>query len=141
MGYLTVPRSCLHVAARHVESGDASAAKKPLVRADRFDYPDTLRALLVGYLPEGYPSTTFAATLMNTSVRTLHRKLSAYNLSYAAMIDEVRFNAAKNLLLDANLQIEEVARAVGFDDASHFARMFRRIGGLSPKMYRKTAFS
>jgi len=31
----------------------------------------------------------------------------------------------------------DIGHAVGFDDPAHFARMFVRIAGLSPREYRK----
>jgi AraC-like DNA-binding protein len=140
MGYLSVPRSCLHIAATqsapHADSPDAE--EQALVMADHFDYVGTLRAVLSGYLTEGYPSAKFAASLMNTSTRTLARRLSACDLNYSAVVDEVRFDTARKLLRNPDLKIIDVSEAVGFADQSHFARMFRRIGGLSPENFRTT---
>ena len=102
-----------------------------------FDYLETLKALLRAYLVDGYPSAQKMAAAMDISVRTMARRLSAQGLSYRAVVDEVRFESAKQLLLVKDLRISEVARAVGFDDPSHFSRLFRRIGGLSPRQYRR----
>jgi AraC-like DNA-binding protein len=103
------------------------------------DYVDTLRALLKAYLSEGYPSARFAASLIDTSERTLARRLSGCGLTYGALVDEVRFTVAKDLLAEPDARIVDVGRAVGFDDQSHFTRMCRRIGGLTPNQMRKAA--
>jgi len=136
--YLTVPRSCLHL--RGPTETKAVNIEKPLIHTDRLNYLDSLRMILRAYLADGYVSAPQAASLMDTSERTLHRRLSQHGIGYGAMVDEVRFNTAREFLDDPDLRIIDVARTVGFDDASNFSRMFRRVGGLSPKDYRKTSF-
>ena len=91
------------------------------------------------YLPDGYPSARFSAALMNVSERTLARRLADCGLTYGTLIDEVRFAEAKKLLLESGLRVEDVAVSVGFSDQSNFTRMFRRVGGLTPRAYRKAA--
>ena len=135
MGWIAIPRSCLHIAAGSSSPGDG--AKDSLVLADRFDYVDTLRALLRTYLSEGYPSAKLAASLMDTSVRTLHRRLSMCGVRYQEVIDEVRFDRSKELLRVSSAPIGEVAFECGFTDPAHFSRMFRRIGGLGPGQFRR----
>ena len=137
LGYLTVPRSCLHAPplSRRV-LGDA---ERSLVLADGFDYVDTVRSLITTYMADGYPSARVIARLMGTSVRTLHRKLSAHGVAYQTLIDGVRFGRAAELLRDRDVGIGDVARSVGFDDPAHVARMFRRVGGLSPREFRLTS--
>jgi len=134
VGYLAVPRSCLPMAARSPHQEDQG--EEPLILAKDFDYVDILKALLRAYLAEGYPSARQVASLMDTSERTLARRLSARGLSYRVVVDAVRFDAAKELLLNTDARISDVSRAVGFDDPAHFSRMFRRIGGLSPRQFR-----
>jgi len=136
MGYIAVPRACLHHMVRRtaLKSGVAD----DLVLSENFDYLDTLRAVLKPCLPDGYPSAQFVAALMGVSERTLARRLSACGLTYGTLIDEVRFAEAKNLLQKPGTRIEDVAISVGFDDQSNFTRMFRRVGGLSPGAFRKT---
>lgn len=49
----------------------------------------------------------------------------------------VRINRAKQLLVDHELNITDISYAVGFSDAAHFSRTFRKQTGLSPSSYRK----
>ena len=43
---------------------------------------------------------------------------------------------AKNLLLNPNLRVSEIAYEVGFQSLTHFNRVFKRILGQSPTEYR-----
>ena len=137
MGYIAVPRACLHQAVRRT-TRKIAVADDPVL-TENFDYIDTLRAVLKSYLPDGYPSARFAAELIGVSGRTLARMLSTCSLTYGALIDEVRFAEAKKLLLKPGAQIKDVAISTGFNDQTNFTRMFRRIGGLTPREFRKVA--
>jgi AraC-like DNA-binding protein len=133
-GYIAIPRSCLHRAACRTVLKDCGADAS--VMNECVDYMDTLRAVLRAYLPDGYPTARFAAKLMDTSERTLTRRLAAYRLTYGALIDDLRFGMAKENLQNPDMRIMDVARSVGFNDQGDFTRMFRRVGGLTPRAYR-----
>jgi AraC-like DNA-binding protein len=49
---------------------------------------------------------------------------------------EHRIQRAAHLLTDSNLQIKEIAYAVGYEHPSSFVRAFRRHFACSPKQYR-----
>lgn len=136
MGYVAVRRSDLHRAppSRSTPAGQDGS----LVIASNLDFLTTLRAVLKAYLADGYPSAQLAARLMETSVRTLARRLEASSMTYQGLIDELRFEVARDLLTDADARIGDVGLAVGFADPAHFARMFRRVAGLSPRQFRET---
>lgn len=61
----------------------------------------------------------------------------ATGLNFTEYLARVRVEKAKNLLLNPNLRISEVAFAAGFQSLSHFNRVFRRIAGESPTRYRE----
>lgn len=48
---------------------------------------------------------------------------------------KLKMNRAIELLLDQRLMVKEVADALGFADAFHFSRTFKRIYGLSPERF------
>lgn len=58
--------------------------------------------------------------------------------SFTEFVSRTRVEKAKNLLLNPNLRISEIAFAAGFQSLGHFARMFKRIVGRSPSDYRDT---
>jgi YesN/AraC family two-component response regulator len=56
-------------------------------------------------------------------------------------LHDLRVTQAKLLLRDHGLRISEVAFTVGFNDLSHFDRIFRRLVGRSPSQYRRSLLS
>jgi len=60
----------------------------------------------------------------------------ATGLNFTDYLSRVRVEKAKNLLLNPNLRVTDVAFASGFQSLSHFNRVFRRIAGQSPTAYR-----
>lgn len=48
-----------------------------------------------------------------------------------------RLNIAKQLLLESDFSITEIAYRCGFSDASYFSKVFRSSVGVSPLEYRK----
>ena len=143
-GYIAVPRSCLH---RAPLSRDTTAGRaEGLLLNDNILDPGTgtaylsqLQSVLSSYLSEGYISQRVAAELMSTSVRTLTRRLSEFGLTYGTLIDDLRFKVAKEKLCNTDQPIYDIAHSVGFKNQGSFTRMFRRIGGMSPKEFRDSA--
>jgi AraC-like DNA-binding protein len=77
------------------------------------------------------------AQAMHTSVFyfcKLFRK--ATGLTFTEFVSRTRIEKAKNLLLNPNLRISEVAYEVGFQSLTHFNRVFKKITGESPTEYR-----
>lgn len=52
-------------------------------------------------------------------------------------LNRLRMTRASQLILHHNLQIQEVAQAVGFRDAFHFSTRFKSFHGLSPRQFRE----
>lgn len=101
------------------------------------DFSQSLKQILPAYMRDGYPSIKLVAELAGSSVRTLQRKLGESNMTYSALIQQVRFERASMLLRDTNAKIIEISHELGYDDPAHFCRAFRRMAGLSPKGYRR----
>jgi AraC-like DNA-binding protein len=45
-------------------------------------------------------------------------------------------NRARYLLKNTDLQIQDVAMQVGYEDGLYFSRMFHKLYGMSPRTYR-----
>lgn len=60
----------------------------------------------------------------------------ATGLNFTHYVSRVRIERAKNLLLNPNLRISEIAFEVGFQSLTHFNRVFKKIIGYSPTEYR-----
>jgi len=64
----------------------------------------------------------------------LFKKVTGLNFTH--YISRVRVEKAKNLLLNPNLRVSEIAFEVGFQSLTHFNRVFKKIIGQSPTEYR-----
>ena len=80
--------------------------------------------------------SSYADTLCITP-NYLNRLVRAHT-GHSAMewIEISRLNLAKSLLKQNQLQVAEIATAVGIDDQSYFTRFFKKIEGITPTQYR-----
>jgi len=58
-------------------------------------------------------------------------------INFTDYLSRVRIERAKNLLLNPNLRVSEIAFEVGFQSLTHFNRVFRKLLGQSPTRYRE----
>lgn len=58
-------------------------------------------------------------------------------ISFLEYLTYVRISIAKKLLQQTDLSIIEICLEVGYQDPSHFAKIFRKKEGISPREYRK----
>jgi transcriptional regulator GlxA family with amidase domain len=68
------------------------------------------------------------------SVRHAFRK--AFGCSPREMLQRLRMEHAKNLLLESSLSIKEIAARVGYVQQHDFNRMFHRYAGVAPSKWR-----
>jgi AraC-like DNA-binding protein len=60
----------------------------------------------------------------------------ATGINFTEYVSRVRIEKAKNLLLNPNLRVSEIAYEVGFQSLTHFNRVFKNVVGESPTDYR-----
>lgn len=78
------------------------------------------------------------AKSVNTSTFYFCKIFKKYTgLNFTDYVSRVRIEKAKNLLLNPNLRVSEIAYEVGFQSLTHFNRVFKRIVGQSPTQYRE----
>ncbi len=82
------------------------------------------------------------ARLCNSSVFHFARSFSARTGAAPFRLQrQLRLHKAQQLLLKTELSIGEVGIAVGFENLTHFSRVFRRYFGCSPREYRRRSSS
>ncbi len=62
-------------------------------------------------------------------------------MSFREYLCGLRLERAQVLLADRDLTVTEVAYAIGFNDLSHFDKVFNRIVGMSPTEYRRSIWT
>lgn len=70
--------------------------------------------------------------------RSYFSRLFKKSIGYSVpeYINMVRIHKAKELLLQSNLNINEVAKSVGFNDPFYFSRTFKKLTGVAPVRYK-----
>lgn len=77
------------------------------------------------------------AKLMNTSERTLKRRLSEEGTSFRSLAMQARYEMAKEFLETNTIPVSDIAERLGFSDSSSFSQAFKRWHGCAPQSYRK----
>ena len=72
----------------------------------------------------------------NLSYLSKQFKISS-GMNFVDWLLEFRLDKAKQFMKDENLTLHDVALKVGYDDYSHFCKVFKRITGYSPSDYQK----
>ncbi|MDD9937024.1 MAG: helix-turn-helix transcriptional regulator [Myxococcales bacterium] len=98
---------------------------------------ERVRSIVTEELPGGNPTAEHVARRLHMSKRTLHRRLVDHGLSFKVVMDDVRRGLARRHLEQGELQLTEIARAVGFNDLSAFRKAFRRWEGVTLGEYRR----
>ena len=95
------------------------------------------------YLEDNYMfdlSLDSVGEILHISPAYLSAQFKKYQkMNFLDCLTELRINAAKELLNDPFRSSAEVASMVGYEDASYFARAFKKRTGVTPTQYRKQA--
>jgi AraC-like DNA-binding protein len=100
------------------------------------NFSTSLRLLLVGYLDESL-TIRDCADLVGMSNRTLQRRLAAHGVSFNELLDQIRFDTAKQLLENNAISVTDISGELGYTDPASFTRAFRRWAGVSPRQHRQ----
>lgn len=88
-------------------------------------------------LQDGTPEFGDVATRMGMAERTLYRYLQERGLRYKAILNERRFELARDYMQDAKLSLPEIALLLGYAEQSTFSRAFKEWSGETPASYRR----
>jgi AraC-like DNA-binding protein len=98
-----------------------------ITRAKEFIHEHQTEELTLGIVAKAVNTSTFYFCKM-------FKKVTGIN--YTDYLSRVRIEKSKNLLLNPNLRVSEIAFEVGFQSLTHFNRVFKKILGQSPTEYR-----
>jgi AraC-like DNA-binding protein len=99
-------------------------------------FPERVRSVLRTGLLTGHASADQVAALFSMHSRTLARRLTAAGTNFKTLVDEGRFEIAKQMLENTTLDVNRVAASLDYADASAFTRAFRRWSGTTPAAWR-----
>jgi AraC-like DNA-binding protein len=98
--------------------------------------PDQVRGVLPAALLTRHAGADEIAALFSMHSRTLNRRLHEFDTSFRELVEEVRYEVARQMLLNTSLDVTGVASSLGYADASAFTRAFRRWTGTTPAAWR-----
>ena len=102
---------------------------------------EQVRSLLRTTLVTGHSSADQVAGLLAMHRRTLNRHLRAFGTSYQEVVHELRFELARQLLENSQMEIIQIASVLGYSNASSFTRAFRRWSSTTPARWRTAAIN
>lgn len=124
----------LHIFADHL----GMVSNQIMVRAANAEPPMITRAKQ--FIEEHHKedlSLGMVAKAVNTSTFYFCKMFKkATGINFTDYLSRIRIEKAKNLLLNPNLRISEIAYEVGFQSLTHFNRIFKKLAGQSPTQYR-----
>ena len=100
------------------------------------DFPEQVRSVLRTALVTGHARADQVAALFSMHARTLNRRLDAFGVGFRELVDEGRFEIARQMLEDSAMPVSQIATMLDYADASAFTRAFRRWSGTTPARWR-----
>ena len=107
-----------------------------LTNLDSGDLTGRLRRVLRILLVTHRTSLAEVAQLFSMRRRTLNRRLQAQGATFQTLVDESRYEIARQLLENTRMSICQIAATLDYSDASAFTRAFRRWSGTTPAAWR-----
>ena len=136
-------------AIRQIEAGRKLAELAPVApepaadTAEAEDRNALVMAHVRRYMEDNYMfdlSLDSVSEVLHISPAYLSAQFKKYQkMNFLDCLTELRINAAKQLLTDPLRSAAEVASMVGYEDASYFARAFKKRTGMTPTQYRREA--
>ena len=129
---LTIFSQHLAMLGNQVFMQQKNAEPPAIARAREFIHEHQSEPLTLGQVAKSINTSTFYFC-------KLFKKVTGIN--FTEYVSRVRIERAKNLLLNPNLRVSEIAFEVGFESLTHFNRVFKKILGQSPTTYRSQLFA
>ncbi|ARU04174.1 AraC family transcriptional regulator [Comamonas serinivorans] len=119
---------------------DGRQAQAPYIVAEVLANGDSLVAQLAARVEAALPNPPSVAALAEAfcmSERTLSRRIrQATGKSTLALVQSVRLRRARALLEGSRMTVDQVAEAVGYQDATALRRLMKKVAGANPSRYR-----
>jgi AraC-like DNA-binding protein/ligand-binding sensor protein len=124
---LTIFAQHLSMLSNQVVVQQENAEPPVIIKAKEYIQEHQTENLRLGHVARACNTSTFYFCKM-------FKKVTGIN--FTDYLSRVRIEKSKNLLLNPNLRVSEIAFEVGFQSLTHFNRVFKKILGQSPTEYR-----
>lgn len=127
----------LHWLDQRIAPEVATEGDDPLPPA-AWDFSDHVRHQIARRIGIEPVTATAVASAMGLSRRSFDRQLSTTGVSFARIVDEVRYARARRLLTAGHARLSDISLALGYTEPSAFSRAFRGWAGCSPQEWRRS---
>ena len=107
------------------------------IEADKHLADNVRKLLRSGFANNKCLTLGQCAESLEISARSMQRRLRTIGVTFSTLIDEVRYDLAKDKLLHSHDTIEEIAKGLGFSTQESFIRAFYRWSSISPGQFRR----
>lgn len=114
---------------------DHAHQKLSALKADE-SYSQKVKQSALNLMNPQFPTIEQVAANLNSSVRSLQRKLSDEGHTFKEIVDTLRKDFALDYLKNPELQINDIAYLLSYSDASAFIRNFKKWMNCTPAKYR-----
>ncbi len=108
-----------------------------LERQRQAEFPALARKSIRASILAGRSTIDDVSSDLGLNRRTLHRRLLPYGLNGKRLVEETRFEIAKQMLQGSEASMVEIALKLNYTNASAFTRAFRQWSGQSPSQWRQ----
>ncbi len=100
-------------------------------------FEEKVQWMIRAHLSDPDLSVEQVAVFHGMSRRSLNRRLAVRGVTFASLLRSVRFATARQLLVESETPLSEIAAAIGYSEPSVFSRTFRAWSGVSPREWRR----
>jgi AraC-like DNA-binding protein len=118
---------------RHITYLDVAANEAEPTQAEPIQ---SIASILTLRMLDGLTDIDGTAETAGMGVQTLQRMLRQEGTSYRQLLDKIRSDKARALLIETPLNITEIGLTLGYSEHANFTRAFSRWQGCSPSRYR-----
>gem|GEM_PF-3175199 len=120
--------------------------KQPVFTYEKIEtvnYADKEATAVFDFLESNFHIPELSVTDVQEATGVSERKIASVvkshsELNFKQFLNSLRISETKRLLLETDLPISEIAFKTGYNNISHFNRVFKQAMGVSPGVYRKS---
>lgn len=102
-----------------------------------YDKVQAIKSLIVTYAVLPWFSIEWLGEVLGTTARSLQRALKQEGISFRVVKENARLAIAKDLLVNSDFTVKQIAWRCGYSDLANFNRAFKVWTGITAPAYRK----
>ena len=115
--------------------------EKPSVQEFPEEQPEKIRAYIVQHYMEDISVMEIAGYFGYSEAYFCKLFKQYFGHSFVSYLTEYRMQRAEELMRTSTISIKEIGKMVGYPDPNYFTKVFRRVRGISPSVFRDTVGS